>query len=137
MTAAAQMSTFRIALANIQYPGTPEESIPLTHDALRHASTDQVDIVCFPECFVPGYRAPGKEVPPPDQVFLERAWSSIAAAAKKGHVGVVLGTERIEDNGLLISASSSIRTERARVFKTRTSARAARIPAAARGPAAA
>lgn len=104
MTAAAPVSTFRIALANIQYPGTPEESIALTHDAIRQASTDQVDIVCFPECFVPGYRAPGKEVPPPDHVFLERAWSSIAAAAKKGHVGVVLGTERIGDNGLLISA---------------------------------
>lgn len=104
MTAPVTASTFRVALANIQYPGTPEESVALTEDAIRQASVDQVDIICFPECFVPGYRAPGKELPAPDRAFLERAWSSIAAAAEKGHVGVVLGTERIVDGGLLISA---------------------------------
>jgi predicted amidohydrolase len=46
----------------------------------------------------------GKEVPPPDTSFLERAWSAIAAAAAKASVAVVLGTERIVDDGLLITA---------------------------------
>ncbi len=43
-------------------------------------------------------------MPPPDPVFLERAWSVIAAAAAKADLAVVLGTERIVDGALLISA---------------------------------
>lgn len=59
--------------------------------------------MCFPECYVPGYRI-GKSVLPADTGFLERAWSVIAAAAAKGNITVVLGTERIVDGGLRISA---------------------------------
>jgi predicted amidohydrolase len=43
-------------------------------------------------------------MPPPDPLFLERAWSAIATAAAKAHVAVVLGTERIIDDALLITA---------------------------------
>lgn len=95
---------FRIALANIRYPATPEESVALAERAVAQASIERADLICFPECFVPGYRGMGKEVPPPDTPFLERAWSAIAAAAAKASVVVVLGTERIVDDGLLITA---------------------------------
>jgi predicted amidohydrolase len=98
------MSTFRIALANIPFPATPEESVTLAEQAIARASTERADLICFPECFVPGYRGMGKRVPPPDPVFLERAWSVIAAAAAKGDLAVVLGTERVVDDALLISA---------------------------------
>ena len=91
------MSTVRIALANIQYPATPEESITLAEQAITQASIERADLICFPECFVPGYRGVGKLVPPPDPVFLEHAWSIIAAAAAKANLGVVLGTERVDE----------------------------------------
>ena len=98
------MSKFRIALANIQFPATPEESIALAGQAIGQASMERADLICFPECFVPGYRAMGKRVPPPDPVFLERAWSIIAAAAAKANLAVVLGTERVVGGALLITA---------------------------------
>ena len=98
------MSTFRIALANIQYPSTPEESVTSAEHAIAQASAERADLICFPECFVPGYRRAGKPAPPPDPVFLERAWSAIAAAAARAHLAVVLGTERFVDRALLISA---------------------------------
>lgn len=41
--------------------------------------------------------------PAPDAAFLERAWASIAAAAGKAGVTVILGTERIVDGALRIS----------------------------------
>jgi len=97
------MSTFRIALANIQFPASPEESISLAEQAISQASTEQADVVCFAECFVPGYRV-GKVVRPVDSRFLEGAWSVVAAAAAKGNVAVVLGTERIVDDLPVISA---------------------------------
>ena len=98
------MSTFRIALANLPFPATPEQLIALSEQAIGQSSTERAGLVCFPECFVPGYRCFGKLVPPPDPVFLERAWSVIAAAAAKANLAVVLGTERIVDGALRITA---------------------------------
>lgn len=98
------MDSFRIALANIRFPATPEESVTLAKQAIAQASVECAEVICFPECFVPGYRGLGKSVPPPDPSFLERAWSAIAAAASKASLAVVLGTERVVDNVLLASA---------------------------------
>ena len=97
------MNTFRIALANIRFPATPEESITLAVQAIDQASIKGVRIICFPECFIPGYRV-GKPVPPPDPEFLERAWSVIAKAAAKANLTVVLGTERFVDGALVATA---------------------------------
>lgn len=98
------MSTVRIALANIPFPPSPGESVTLATQAIADAAVERADLICFPECYVPGYRLMGKSVPPPDPVFLERAWSVIAAAAAKANLSVVLGTERLVDGALLISA---------------------------------
>jgi predicted amidohydrolase len=98
------MNMFRIALANLRFPATPEESVSLTEQAIADASSQRADLICFPECFVPGYRGPGKAVPPPDTKFLEGAWASIAQAAAKANVAVVLSTERIVADKLLATA---------------------------------
>jgi predicted amidohydrolase len=95
---------FRIALANIRFPATPEESVTLAEQAIAQASSEGAGLVCFPECFTPGYRGMGKPVPPPNPAFLERAWSAIAAAAAKATLAVVLGTERVVDHALLATA---------------------------------
>jgi predicted amidohydrolase len=95
---------FRIALANIQRATSPEDSVALTTQAIADASEAGAALICFPECFVPGYRLMRGQVPPPDRLFLERAWSAVAAAAAKADLAVVLGTERIVDGGLRISA---------------------------------
>ena len=95
---------FRIALANIRFPSTPEESVTLAQQAIAQASIERAGLICFPECFVPGYRGLGKSVPAPDPAFLERAWSAIAAGAAKVNLAVVLGTERVVDGALLATA---------------------------------
>ena len=92
------MSIVRIALANLRYPATPDESVARVQDAIAHAARENAAIVCFPEVYVPGYRAPGRVVPPPNTAFLEEAWSNIARSAADGNVAVVLGTERIVDS---------------------------------------
>ena len=94
---------FRIALANIRFPATPEESVALAEQAIAQASIERAGLVCFPECFIPGYRL-GKSVQPPDPAFLERAWYAIREAAGKATVAVVLGTERVVDGALLATA---------------------------------
>lgn len=98
------MTLFRIALANIRFPATPAESVSLALQAIDEAASRGARIVCFPECFVPGYRGIGKRVPPPDPRFLDEAWSAIAQAAGAGHIAVVLGTERLVEGALVATA---------------------------------
>jgi predicted amidohydrolase len=98
------MSSFRIALANLPFPETPEASVVAAEAAVAAASAKRAQVICFPEAFIPGYRAEGKHVPPADPLFLERAWSIVAAAAAKGRVAVVLGTEREVDGELVLTA---------------------------------
>jgi predicted amidohydrolase len=93
------MNPFRIALANIRFPATPQESVTLAEQAIAQASIEGAGLICFPECFIPGYRGIGKKALPPDPAFLKRAWAAIAAAAAKANLAVVLGTERVMNGG--------------------------------------
>jgi len=98
------MEAFRIALANLRYPSSPEESAALAEQAIAAAADEHAEIVCFPECYIPGYRGLGMCPPPPDAAFLEHAWRRVANAAAEASVAVVLGTERVVENELRISA---------------------------------
>jgi predicted amidohydrolase len=98
------MSTFRIALANLRYPATAAESVESATQAIALAGSEGAGIICFPECFTPGYRGMGKTPPPPDAAYLEHAWSAVAAAAATAGIAVILGTERIADGALFATA---------------------------------
>lgn len=94
----------RIALANVRVPATPDESIHLATSAVAEAGGHGAAVICFPECFIPGYRWPGTTLPPPDPAFLMRAWADVADAARSAAITVILGTERVTDRGLQITA---------------------------------
>jgi predicted amidohydrolase len=94
----------RIALANIRVPATREESVDRATAAVADAGRRGASVICFPECFVPGYRWPGTTAPAPDPAFLERAWAEVAKAARAAGITVILGTERLTDRGLQITA---------------------------------
>ena len=93
----------RIALANLRFPSTPDESIVLTLGAIKEAAGAGAQILCFPEEFVPGYRLGPQTVAPADPEFLERAWAEIAAVTAEAKIYVILGTERFVDGGLRIT----------------------------------
>jgi len=42
------MSTYRIALANIRFPKSREESVTLAEEAIAEASNARADVICFP-----------------------------------------------------------------------------------------
>jgi len=76
----------------------------LAEQAIQRAGAAPAGVVCFPECYVPGYRGADKHVPPPDSAFLDAAWSRIAAAARRANVAVVLGTERVVNGAPVATA---------------------------------
>jgi predicted amidohydrolase len=78
--------------------------VRIAEETIARAAASGAAIVCFPECFVPGYRAAHTHVPPPDAAFLERAWTAVADAARRANLAVILGTERITTRGVGIAA---------------------------------
>ncbi len=95
----------KIALANLRFPTTIAFAVRWAQQAIADAANQGAQIICFPECFIPGLRGVGHEVAPPDANLLERAWAQIARQAALEGIGVVMGTERLAEKGaLLISA---------------------------------
>jgi predicted amidohydrolase len=88
------MTLVRIALANIPYAASPEDSVARAERAIADAAKERAAVVCFPEAYVPGYRGEAWIRPAPDAAFLERARARIADVARKEKITVVLGTER-------------------------------------------
>ncbi len=98
------MSIVRIALANVRIPETREETVAVATEAIAEAGAQRAHIICFPECFVPGYRWPNSTMLPPDPEFLQQALHQITRAAAAAQITVILGTERITERGLQITA---------------------------------
>lgn len=101
---AAAPSPFRLALAALPYPESREHSVSLATQAIADAASAGARLVAFPECFVPGYRTPGRPALPADPAFLENAWASLAAACARRRITAVVGTERLAHGALHITA---------------------------------
>lgn len=93
-----------MALANVRVPNSPADSVLLATAAVAEAGRRGAVVICFPECFVPGYRWPGKPAAAVDAAFLEEARARVADAARSAGITVILGTERVTDRGLQITA---------------------------------
>lgn len=98
------MDLQRIALAQLGMAASAEASVGAAERGIASAGAAGARIVCFPECFVPGYRGLGYAPGPPDAEFLERAWRRVGEAAKQARVTVILGTERLVDGALRATA---------------------------------
>src|ERR1700761_305707 len=93
----------RIALANLRFPASPDQSVHMAIAAIAEAARAGASVLCFPEEFVPGYRLGPHRVAPPDPKFLEQAVRDISAATREANLTVVLGTERVSEDGLRIT----------------------------------
>lgn len=89
-----RMTTFRIALANIEIPSSPQDSVERVLRALPEAARAGARVICFPEAYVPGYPWGETRLGTVTSGFLEDAHTMIAQAAGQNNIGVVLGTER-------------------------------------------
>jgi predicted amidohydrolase len=97
------MAIVRIALANIPYAASPDDSVERAERAIADAARAGSAILAFPEAYIPGYRGETLVKPAADPAFLEKAWSRIERAAAKAKITVALGTERVVNGKARIS----------------------------------
>lgn len=87
------MSTIRIALASPRFPASAADAVVRAVKFLREAAHARADLVCFPECYIPGMRGQEFDVNPPDQRAQADALEAIAAAAGEHGVAAIVPME--------------------------------------------
>lgn len=99
------MSMLRLALATLPYPDSSHDALQRARGALKDAGRAGAQLVVFPECYVPGYRRPGRHDAPPDAAWLETAWRELARDAATHRVAAVVATERMSSSGRPVPAA--------------------------------
>jgi len=92
--------TLRIGLASLKRPKSVENGVEKISDTLAECHRRAVEIVCFPETYLPGLRGCDIVLPPPDQAQMEAALREIRARCREGNVAAIVGMEWITENGL-------------------------------------
>jgi predicted amidohydrolase len=113
VTVSDVVSHLRIGLASPHFPASIDDAVRRAEAFLAEAAGKGVDIVCFPECYIPGMRGQHFDVAPPDQRRQAAALESVRAAAARHGVATVLPMEWESAAGLqnvafVISAAGEV-----------------------------
>ena len=94
--------TLRICLAQISRGKDIPQGVGKIEVTLAECSKNGVDIVCFPETYLPGLRGGSNDssLLPPDQPALETALAKIKVACKNYKVAAIVGMEWVSRIGL-------------------------------------
>jgi predicted amidohydrolase len=108
-------SVLRIALAQLKRCVYITEGVRKIDSVLSVCKNEGVDIVCFPETYIPGLRGGGDDsiLPPPDQRGMEKALKEIQVSCNKYKVAAIVGMEwessqGLENRAFVISAEGKI-----------------------------
>jgi predicted amidohydrolase len=93
-----------IALASPRVAATLEEGLEKVERLIAEASARRASIVCFPEAYLPGLRGQDFEVPRYERADQERALEAASGWARRHGIAVILGMERITDEGRQVAA---------------------------------
>lgn len=88
------MDTLRIAVAQIPQTDRIAENVSAALAMMERAAEEDVEILCFPETHLAGYRV-GVSRPevPCDEKALDRALAQVAGACRRHSMGAIVGTE--------------------------------------------
>ena len=94
--------SIRIGLAQLKRSVYISEGVRKIDSILAVCSREKIDIVCFPETYIPGLRGGGDDslLPPPDQPLMERALKEIQNSCKRFKVAAIVGLEWKSKSGL-------------------------------------
>lgn len=92
--------SIRIGLAQLKLPHSTSHGVNKVIETLNQGASNDVDVVCFPESYIPGLRGQDFAVPEPDQPVMEEALHKISEAAASCGVAAIVGMEWESEVGL-------------------------------------
>lgn len=89
----------RIGLATAPVPSSLEHAVEIALSFIDQASAFAVNLLCFPEAYVPGMRGQGLGIPLCEQDELRAALTRIRQRAAARRIGIILPMEWPSDRG--------------------------------------
>jgi predicted amidohydrolase len=99
-TADAPTRSWRIGLAALRSAGTTPAGVEKMRRTLAECAAAGVELVCFPETYLPGLRGTDEALPPIDQAAQESALAALRAACREHRVAAIAGMEWVTERGL-------------------------------------
>lgn len=94
------MADLTIGLAALRLQPTIPAGVDRIVSTLEDARDRDVELVCFPETYLPGLRGIGLDLPAPDQTANERALERVRAACERTGVAAIVGMEWLDGDRL-------------------------------------
>jgi predicted amidohydrolase len=94
-------SEFRVGLASAPFSGDLERGLRYVEQFLSEAAKQRVDLVCFPESFLPGMRGIDEDVAPHSPRDLEFALSQVQQFARRWRTALILPMDWDDPAGIL------------------------------------
>jgi predicted amidohydrolase len=93
-----------IGLATPRVATCIEDGLEKIERLLSDASTQDAEIVCFPEAYIPGLRGQDFEVFPYDHAVQHATLEAVSQWARTYSVAIILGMERVTETGRQVAA---------------------------------
>ena len=100
MYRASRAKKVRVGLASLRLASSVEEGVEKILQTLGECRNREVEIVCFPETYLPGLRGADRDLPRIDQQAMEKALEKISIGCLENSVTAILGVEWKSDLGL-------------------------------------
>ena len=94
------MSEMGNRLATIRRKASILDGVDRIQEVLVSFEDEDVDLVCFPETYLPGLRRIGLDLPEPDQAANERALERIRSACDRTGTAAIVGMKWMTDGSL-------------------------------------
>ena len=94
------MTVLRVGLAALKICKSIDEGIEKISGCLIECNKQNVDIVCFPEAYLPGLRGSVLQLPPVNQKAMEDALKTIQEQCRSNKINAIVGMEWLTDIGL-------------------------------------
>jgi len=98
--AAEDPQSVRIALASIRRAENVKSGVEKIKTVLAECREKKVQIVCFPEVYLPGLRGSEDKLSPPDQPAMEQALADVSKSCRENQVAAIVGMEWVVPGGL-------------------------------------
>jgi len=111
--AAESPQTVRIALASIRRGDNVKAGVEKIKAVLAECREKKVQIVCFPEVYLPGLRGSEDKLLPPDQPAMEQALADVRKSCRENQVAAIVGMEwgvpgGLENRAYVIAADGRV-----------------------------
>lgn len=101
----------KIALASPPFPSSVNDALYWIEKLVKDAATQQAEIICFPETYLPGYPAIEYEVPKASAEELQQALDKVCTIAAENNIAIIIPMDWYDGDNAFLNIAHVISKE--------------------------